>query len=344
MPCSILFAVGSLANLVISDTVRNDVDSFAVTQKLSKCAESARGKDMKEELNRATAAESYRALRNLAYNNAASTGTIATAGGIAAAKAVLKLPGAGVPDSEVQTQALGLVLNLALDHAVNAQRLDEAGIVADMVEMIREILRRAGEGAKIDVALLGQTLDTSLILSTQPAGQKALTKAQATPLLVEAMQAAAVKADPVLARSVVAILGNLATEASQAKAIHKVQGAPAVVEVMKLHNGDAPLQEAAAGALRNMCVDEHGRMHTANADGIAAIIDAMRTHAEVPRVLQNAISALINLCQSSTKNKAAMRRAGVIPLVKSVLQAHPNAQHLMEVGMFFLQELGVKSL
>jgi len=318
------------------------MDSFAVTQKLSKCAEAARKRDQKEELNRAATAESYRAMRNLAYNNAASTGTIATAGALAAAKAVMQLPAEGVPDSEVQTQALGLVLNLALEHAVNAQRMEEAGIVGDMVTMVRDLVRK--EGKKADLGLLSQILDTCLILSTQPAGQKALAKAEATPLLVEAITAPAAKADPILTRSVVAILGNLATEASQAKAIHKAQGAPAVVQAMKLHQSDASLQEAAAGALRNMCVDEHGRMHTANADGITAIIDAMHTHAEVPRVLQNAISALINLSQSSTKNKAVMRRAGVIALVKSVLAAHPNAQHPMEVGLFFLQELGVKSL
>ena len=113
---------------------------------------------------------------------------------------------------------------------------------------------------------------------------------------------------------------------------------------MKLHHSDVQMQEAATGALRNFCVTEAGRAHAATAGGIEAVVDAMRTHAELPRVVQNGISALINLSQNSNKNKASMRRSGVIPLVKGALTAHPGAQQLQEVGLFFLQELGVKSI
>merc|ERR1712086_996239 len=113
------------------------------------------------------------------------------------------------------------------------------------------------------------------------------------------------------------IIGNMATDSKQGGAILEVQGAASVINAMKLHGDDAQLQEAAAGAIRNFCVSDKGRTHVVNSDGITAVIDAMRTHAEVPRVLQNGISALINLSQNNNKNKAFMRRAGIIPLVKS---------------------------
>jgi hypothetical protein len=45
-------------------------------------------------------------------------------------QAVLQLPGEGVPDAEIQVQALGLLLNLVLDHAVNAQRVIPASLSA----------------------------------------------------------------------------------------------------------------------------------------------------------------------------------------------------------------------
>ena len=210
--------------------------------------------------------------------------------------------------------------------------------------MTTKMVEDATANKKVDEALFGTCLDTILIISTQPAGQKGLAAAEASPVLVAGTKTALVKSSAPLSRSHVAILGNLATEATQSKSMLKLQGPVAVVDVMKMHPGNPQVQEAATGALRNMCVDEHGRLHVVNADAIDTIINAMRTHAEIPRVVQNGISALINLSQSSNKNKATMRRAGVIPLVKSAIAAHPGAKHLVEVGMFFLQELGVKSL
>jgi len=220
----------------------------------------------------------------------------------------------------------------------------QAGLIENIVKMTSKLVEAAEAGKKIDEALLGTCLDSLLIISTQPAGQKGLVKAEASTVIVAGTKTALVKSNAALSRSHVAILGNLATEASQSKAMLKAQGAIAVVDVMKMHPDNPQVQEAATGAIRNMCVDETGRLNAANADAINTIIEAMRTHAEIPRVVQNGISALINLSQSSNKNKAAMRRAGVIPLVKASIASHPSAKHLVEVGMFFLQELGVKSI
>jgi len=239
---------------------------------------------------------------------------------------------------------LGLVLNMVIDNDVNAQRFADAGVVADIVRLCSQLFELAASGKDADETIMAHALDTLLILSTQPSGQKGLSSVGAASMLANGMKVSSINSNVGLMRSMIAVAGNLATDSSQCKIILEAQGVPAVVSAMKLHHGDTQLQEAAAGAIRNFCVTEEGRLHAANAGAIDTVIDVMQTHAESPRVLQNGISALINLSQSNNKNKALMRRNGVIPLVKASLTAHPSAQQLQEVGMFFLQELGVKSL
>jgi len=342
-PAMIRVTAAAFANLVISDMSRSEVDSHQITKVLVEGALELQKKDMTDELTQAAVSECYRAMRNLAYHNGPNAGAIAVSGGVEAAQAIISeaKPGSQ-PGSDVLIQALGLVLNLAIDHEVNTQKLYEANVIADIVRIASELF--GASAGPLDEALLGHVLDTLLILSTQPSGQKGLAQAGAAPTLAQGINLAALKSQSVLSRAVVAILGNMATEATQSKLILEGQGIPAVLEAMKLHHSDVQMQEAATGALRNFCVTEAGRAHAATAGGIEAVVDAMRTHAELPRVVQNGISALINLSQNSNKNKASMRRSGVIPLVKGALTAHPGAQQLQEVGLFFLQELGVKSI
>jgi len=297
-------ATGSFANLVISDLLRSEVDSFQMTTTLCKLAELSRGRDLSNDLHKAAVAEVYRAMRNLAYNNAANTGTIATAGGIDAIKAVLK----PAQDPEVLVQALGFVLNLALDHDVNTQRLGEAGLIEQVMAVLTAQFELGQAGKQLDDTLLAHALEALLIVSTQPAGLATL-KVDSSKVLIEGMKMSAINSKPGLVRAMIAIIGNMATESKQSHAVIDVHGAEAVVNAMKLHSSDYQLQEAAAGALRNFCVSEKGRARVVNVDGIAVVIDAMRTHAEAPRVLQNGISALINLAQNNNKNKAFMRRA-----------------------------------
>jgi len=293
--------------------------------------------DLKDELSKAAVAEIYRALRNLAYDNMQNVGGMASVGGITAIKQALSLQTKG-PDLPVQ--ALGFALNLAIGNEVNVQRMDEAGVLASVVKLLTEAL----DDSEGDVTLLATLLETLLIFSTQAAGQKGIAQSGSAKILVQGLKKPAIKTQVALSRSIVAIVGNVATDSKQCKAIIDVEGPHAVVTAMKAHHEDPSMQEAAAGALRNFCVTEHGRLHTVNAEGINAIIDAMRTHAETPAVLQNGISALINLVQNNNANKAVVRRAGIIPMVKSALMSHSGAQALQEVGLFFLQELGVKSL
>jgi len=331
---------GSFANIVISDIARKDVDCIHVTKMLCKMAESLLQKDMKDEMNRAAISEIYRALRNLAYNNAQNVRGMASAGAIALVKKALLTT---VVDPDAHIQAIGLVLNLAIDSDLNIQRMDEAGVIAMIVKLCSDLAKKE-VSKELDTGILTTGLESQLVLSTSTRGLAAIIQAGAAPTLVDIMNRPVVKASPSMLRSSIALLGNLATDSNQCKSILESKGALRVVDAMKAHHQDYHLQEAAAGAIRNFCATETGRIQTVNANGIDALVDAMRTHSEISTVMQNGISALINFVQGNNSNKALVRRAAIIPLVKASLLAHPGSQQLQEVGLFLLQELGVKSL
>ena len=256
-------------------------------------------------------------------------------------------------------QALGALLNLALDQDKNVVQLAQLGLVRVVLQLLEHQTKSNVPAA---AATVHSCLDTVLVLSTQESGRTALAAAEPWSVLGGVLSSNHTR-EPAAARSAFAVIGNLATsrEAAAALLAQSPQAVSSLLSAVRQHKPNAEVQEAGCGALRNLASSgtlepEHSKVidicwflagwaaSLVELDGAELLVELIAIHEGQPAVLQNAISALMALAQGKQANqvKGKVRKLGAIPLIKAAMQMHEDVESLQGVAMHMLRELGVK--
>jgi len=334
----------SLANFMVSEQSRAATDVAAASIALGSIVAGLLPQlATNPELPLAALTDAVRAIRNLGYSNSKHTSTMMQADMHRTMATVFAAPvlASTTPDHGLAVQALGAVLNLALDKDENVSQLAEAGLVGAVLQLLGSQTNSDAPGA---VNTVHSCLDTVLVLSTQQSGRSALTGAKPWGTLRGVLDSKHIS-DTSAARSAFAVIGNLATnrEAAASLLAESAESVATLLSAAQQHKASAEVQEAACGALRNIA-SSGGAASLVQLGAVELMVELIAIHENEPLVLQHAISALMPLAQGKHANqvKGKARKLGAIPLIKAALQMHEDVEALQGVGLHFLRELGVK--
>jgi len=334
----------SLANFMVSDESRAATDVTGASRALGEVVTGLLPQlATNPELPLAALTDAVRTLRNLGYSNSQHTGTMIEAGAHQTLADVFAAPvmTPSAPDHGLATQALGALLNLALDQDKNVVQLAQLGLVRVVLQLLEHQTKSNVPAA---AATVHSCLDTVLVLSTQESGRTALAAAEPWSVLGGVLSSNHTR-EPAAARSAFAVIGNLATsrEAAAALLSQSPQAVSTLLSAVRQHKPNAEVQEAGCGALRNLA-SSGWAASLVELDGAELLVELIAIHEGQPAVLQNAISALMALAQGKQANqvKGKVRKLGAIPLIKAAMQMHEDVESLQGVAMHLLRELGVK--